>query len=166
MKRWKKIFKTETRKLLRTFSHPTFLYLTVTGNGILFLAATAVYFLESGPDSQIKSYFDSLWWGVSTITTVGYGDILPQTSWGRLIGIALMYTGTVLFISFTGVLMTVLTKDEVEEEIAPLKKEMRKEEKGQEKIEALLEEISGRLERLENARFPTGQDATSRGQRE
>lgn len=149
MKKFKKIFKTETWKLLRTFSHPTFLYLTIVGNGILLLATTAVYFLETGPNSQIKSYFDSLWWGISTITTVAYGDILPQTFLGRLIGIALMYTGTVLFISFTGVLMTILMKEEVEEEIAPLKKEMRQEEKSQVKTETLLKEILDRLERLE-----------------
>lgn len=150
MKKLIKIIRKETRKLLRVFSHSTFLYLTVMGNGILIFATIAVYYLEKGgPNPQIKSYFDSLWWGISTITTVAYGDMLPQTFPGRLIGIVLMYTGTVLFISFTGVLLTHLMKEEVEEEIAPLEKEMRLEEKEQIQIGKTLHEILKRLDRLE-----------------
>lgn len=149
MKKLTAIFKRETRKLFKVFSHPTFIYLTVVGNVILILATIAVYYLEKGPNAQIKTYFDSLWWGISTITTVAYGDILPQTFLGRLIGIVLMYTGTVLFISFTGVLMTILMKEEVEEEFAPLQKEMRQEEKNQERTEIMLQEVLDRLERLE-----------------
>lgn len=150
MKKFTRIFRKETRKLFKVFSHPTFLYLTVMGNALLILATTVVYYLEKGgSNSPIKSYFDSLWWGISTITTVGYGDILPQTFLGRLIGIALMYTGTVLFISFTGVLLATLMKEEVEEEIAPLKKEIRLEEKEQVLIEKTLQEILKRLDRLD-----------------
>lgn len=145
-----KIFGQESRKLLKVFVHPTFLYLTIVGNGLLILATVVVYHLEkNGSNPQIKSLFDALWWGISTITTVAYGDILPQTFLGRLIGIALMYTGTVLFISFTGVLLTIIMKEEVGEEIAPLQHEIRLEEKGQIKIEKTLREISGHLERIE-----------------
>ena len=144
-----KLFKNETRKLIKVFLHPTFIYLTVVGNSILLLATFIVYHLEKGPNAQIKTYFDALWWGVSTITTVAYGDLLPQTFAGRLIAIALMYTGTVLFVSFTGVLLTVLMRREVEQEIAPLEKEMRMEEKEQAHIEKILREILKRLERLE-----------------
>ncbi len=150
VKTLKKIFIQETKKLLRVFSHPTFLYLTVMGNGFLILTTLAVYFLEAGkPGSQFKSYFDALWWGISTITTVAYGDILPQTFAGRVIGIVLMYTGTVLFISFTGVLLTTLMKDEVEEEMKPLMKELDEGEKEQQHIEKILVEINKRLENLE-----------------
>lgn len=149
MKKLGHIFKVESRKLLKVFKHPTFLYLTIVGNGLLLLSTLAVYHLEKGPQAQIKTYFDSLWWGISTITTVAYGDILPQTFAGRLIGIVLMYTGTVLFISFTGVLLSTLMKEEVEEEIAPLEREIRLEEKSQAKIEQTLKEMSERLERIE-----------------
>lgn len=150
MKKASKIFRKETRKLLRIFYHPTFLYLTFVGNGILILATLAVYYLEKGASNpQIKTYFDSLWWGISTITTVAYGDMLPQTFWGRIIGIVLMYTGTVLFISFTGIVLMTLLKEEVEEEMAPLKEEMRLEEKEQVRLEKILQDIVQRLDRLE-----------------
>lgn len=150
MKKIYKLIKRETRKLFRIIWDPTFLYLTIVGNSLLLIAVTAVYFLEKNQsNTQMHSYFDALWWGIFTITTIGYGDILPQTVWGRIIGIALMYTGSVLFISFTGVLLSALLKEEVEGEIAPLKKEMLAEEKEQVQIEKALEEISKRLERLE-----------------
>jgi hypothetical protein len=64
-------------------------------------------------------------------------------------GIALMFTGTVLFISLTGVLLTALMKEEVEEEIAPLKKEVHAEEKEQVRVEKILQDIVTRLDRLE-----------------
>lgn len=143
----------ETRKLLKVFRHPTFLYLTILGNGILLLATTAVYYLEQrAPHPQIRSYFDALWWGISTITTVAYGDILPQTFLGRLIGIVLMYTGTVFFISFTGVLLVVLMKKEVEEEMAPLKRDVRKGEMEEVKIVHALQAIVRRLDAIEKKR--------------
>lgn len=140
MKKILHIFIKENKKLLRLLSNQTFVYLTLVGNGFLLLAVTAVYFLEKDqPQTQIHCFFDALWWGISTITTVAYGDILPQTFWGRIIGIVLMYTGTVLFISFTGVLLSTLLREEVEEEMAPLKKELRAEER----------EILERLKKLE-----------------
>jgi len=40
-----------------------------------------------------KTYGDSLWWGVVTITTVGYGDIVPETRLGRVTATVLMFTG-------------------------------------------------------------------------
>ena len=144
-----RLFKRETRKLARVFWHPTFLYLTIVGNTVLIVATTVVYYLEKGTNPHMKSYFDSLWWGISTITTVAYGDILPQTFAGRIIGIVLMYTGTVLFISFTGVVIAFLMQEEVEKEIAPIGREVRAEEKEQRKMEQLLLEIRDHLNRLE-----------------
>jgi len=144
-----KLFKRESRKLLRAFLHPAFIYLTIVGNVILFLAVTAVYFLEKDIPSPMNSYFNCLWWGVSTITTVAYGDLLPVTFGGRIIAIGLMYTGTVLFISFTGVLLSFLMKEEVEKELTPLEKEVHEEEKEQVRIEKILKEIKERLDRIE-----------------
>jgi voltage-gated potassium channel len=41
--------------------------------------------------SEAKPFGDSLWWAVVTAMTVGYGDIVPVTTIGRIVGIALMH---------------------------------------------------------------------------
>jgi len=144
-----KLIKRETRNLIRAFLHPAFFYLVIIGNSILVAATLVVYHLEKGVNPHMKTYFDSLWWGVTTITTVGFGDTVPITAPGRWIGIGLMYTGTVLFISFTGMLVTHWLREEVEKELTPLEKEMLQELKAQAQIEKTLRRIEERLERLE-----------------
>ncbi len=49
------------------------------------------------PAAQITSLSDGLWWSVQTLTTVGYGDVVPVSDPGRLLGAALQVLGTVLF---------------------------------------------------------------------
>jgi len=45
------------------------------------------------PGATIVNFGDALWWGFSTITTVGYGDYTPITALGRVLGVALMIGG-------------------------------------------------------------------------
>ncbi|MGH3978362.1 MAG: ion channel [Pseudonocardiaceae bacterium] len=64
---------------------------------ISFVAALAVYDAERGnPDSSITSFGEALWWTVTTITTVGYGDRYPVTTEGRVVAGALMLAGIAL----------------------------------------------------------------------
>ncbi|MBB5866756.1 voltage-gated potassium channel [Allocatelliglobosispora scoriae] len=51
---------------------------------------------RSSPAANIRSYGDALWWAISTITTVGYGDRYPTTVEGRLVAGALMIAGIAL----------------------------------------------------------------------
>jgi len=54
------------------------------------LFSSAVYFAEApqgpGEGSQFSSIPDAFWWAVVTMTTVGYGDMLPVSAWGKLVG--------------------------------------------------------------------------------
>jgi voltage-gated potassium channel len=52
---------------------------------------------DVGPDGRFESFFDSLWWSSATITTVGYGDIAPVTTVGRLVGMVTMVVGISTF---------------------------------------------------------------------
>lgn len=47
--------------------------------------------------ANITTFNDAVWWAVSTITTVGYGDHYPVTAAGRAIGIVLMFAGVAIF---------------------------------------------------------------------
>lgn len=139
----------EAKKLFAIFKHPTFIFLTVGGNSLLVLASYVLYLIEKDVNPKIHTFFDALWWGIATITTVAYGDIVPVTTAGRVVGIFLIYTGTVLFVTFTGVVLLLLMKDEVKTEIRPLKKEIKKEEKEQEHLVVLLSDVIKRLEKIE-----------------
>jgi voltage-gated potassium channel len=61
------------------------------------IAALAILEAErSSPDATIKNYGDALWWAISTITTVGYGDRYPTTAEGRMVAAGLMIAGIAL----------------------------------------------------------------------
>jgi len=50
----------------------------------LLIASTMTYIVESPFNPQFASLPDAIWWGLVTMTGLGYGDIVPITSWGRL----------------------------------------------------------------------------------
>jgi voltage-gated potassium channel len=62
-----------------------------------FVAALAVLDAErDAPDASITTFGDALWWTVTTVTTVGYGDRYPVTVEGRIVASALMISGIAL----------------------------------------------------------------------
>ncbi|MEU0215911.1 ion channel [Streptomyces sp. NPDC006265] len=64
---------------------------------LLFLSSLTILDVERrSPDASITTFGDALWWSVTTVTTVGYGDLYPTTTEGRLIAIALMVGGIAL----------------------------------------------------------------------
>lgn len=69
-------------------------YLVVTVTLLGFVAALGVYEAErDAPEATITSFGDALWWVLTTITTVGYGDRYPVTVEGRLVAAGLMLAG-------------------------------------------------------------------------
>ena len=72
-------------------------YVTMTASLVVFMASLAVYDAERGaPDASITDYGDAVWWALTTITTVGYGDEYPVTADGRLVAVLLMVSGIAL----------------------------------------------------------------------
>jgi voltage-gated potassium channel len=61
--------------------------------GVVVLGAVAAYEAEHPSNPQFASFGDSLWWSIVTLTTVGYGDIVPITTEGRLVGVMIMVVG-------------------------------------------------------------------------
>ena len=61
--------------------------MTILGGG------TAFATIENGHQAQPVSAWDGVWWAVTTVTTLGYGDLAPRTDAGRVIAIIIMLVG-------------------------------------------------------------------------
>jgi voltage-gated potassium channel len=82
---------------------------------------------------------DALWWSMQTVTTVGYGDVVPEHAAGRLIGVVLMLQGIAL--------LTVITASVT----AALIEQARRRRSEPDAILAKLEQMEARLEAIERA---------------
>ncbi|HJZ61045.1 MAG TPA: potassium channel family protein [Miltoncostaeaceae bacterium] len=83
------------------------------------VGSLAAYEAEHAVNPQFATIGDSFWWGVVTITTVGYGDIVPQTTAGRVVGVMLMFTGIAVIGVLAGSLASVFGLDRPAAEEAP-----------------------------------------------
>jgi len=63
---------------------------------------------RSAPNATIKTGGDALWWALTTVTTVGYGDMYPVTTEGRIIAAVLMLIGIALFGSMSAIVTSKL----------------------------------------------------------
>lgn len=90
------------------------------------------------PGSNIKSLPEALWWAVTTITTVGYGDFSPVSAAGRGVAVVLMFVGVGIF----GLLAASLASLFIE-------RDLRQEEQESGETDTQLTDIASRLERIE-----------------
>jgi len=74
---------------------------------VLFSSATIVHWLEGERQpEQFGSIPASLWWAVATLTTTGYGDVIPQSAMGRVVGGVVMLCGISVLALLAGILAT------------------------------------------------------------
>jgi voltage-gated potassium channel len=117
---------------------------------ILLVASLGVLDAERGaPGSNIENFGDALWWSMTTITTVGYGDIYPVTVTGRFVAAGLMVGGIALLgvvtASFASWLLERIAEEE-EESRAATRRDVR--------------ELSRQVESLRRELMTRGGDAT------
>jgi voltage-gated potassium channel len=60
---------------------------------VVFVASAVAYHAEHAVNPEFATFGDALWWGVVTLTTVGYGDVVPITTTGRWAAVVIMITG-------------------------------------------------------------------------
>lgn len=112
---------------LRNRAQNVVLAASLIGIMLVTFCSIAILHFESGPDANILTADDAVWWAFATITTVGYGDRYPTTGEGRLVAVLLMSAGVGLFGTFSGFLASwfVGEEDQAENaEIAALRSEI------------------------------------------
>ena len=85
----------------RIARHRGLAWLFVAWLAVMVICSVFLYAAENGVNEAITSPLDALWWGISTLTTVGYGDVYPQTAEGRIAASVLMLLGIGLFSAIT-----------------------------------------------------------------
>jgi voltage-gated potassium channel len=67
-----------------------------------------VQFERENPASGIKTLYDAVWWSTVTLTSVGYGDLVPTTEGGRIIGFAFLFGSLTLFAVIIGQISSIM----------------------------------------------------------
>jgi voltage-gated potassium channel len=124
---------------------------------VLEVAGASVYYAEApAPDANIVTAGDAIWWGLVTITTVGYGDQYPVTEAGRIIGVFLLFAGIGLFSVLTGFIANVFLappakprlqpRDRATAEISAVRTLLAEQDERAAAIRAHLDELEKRIE--------------------
>ncbi len=133
---------------------------------VLLVCSVGFFLLENGINPEVTTYEDSLWYVIQTITTVGYGDVVPITQWGRLIGVIAMVSAigisSLLTAATTSSLMDKLREDreklakssvdftkKLDKRVQDMESKMAKEENVKE-IEADLNEIKSEINEIKD----------------
>src|SRR5687768_8583712 len=93
-----------TTVVFRRRAENSFLTASVVTILLIVFCSVAILQFESSSESNIRTAGDAIWWALTTITTVGYGDRYPVTAEGRCVAVVLMGAGVGLFSIFSGIL--------------------------------------------------------------
>ena len=85
---------------------------TIFGALIFFVCVFGYVFYLTEP--EVETFGDGIWWALVTVTTVGYGDITPSTSLGRVVASALMFLGLGLIATVTAIVSAKFTQNFVD----------------------------------------------------
>jgi voltage-gated potassium channel len=100
----------------KTFINSIPLLVSVTAVLMIVILGAAILDIERFvPNSTIKTPSDALWWGLVTITTIGYGDKYPVTQEGRIVAGILIIFGVAMMTTLTGAFAAWLMSQNEEE---------------------------------------------------
>ena len=96
------------------------LTVVLTAFVLVIFSSIAVLAFEDESESNIRTPFDAVWWAISTMTTVGYGDKVPVTVEGKIVAMILMVTGVGLFGVLTGLFARLFVEPDFKREDADI----------------------------------------------
>lgn len=102
-------------RLWRLVKQPIFIWLTIFVHTAIIGSGVIFYALESGANLHMTSPFDGIYWAVATATTVGYGDVVAVTTYGRLLAMIMMVSGTVFSALYTALFAIAFIAPELRE---------------------------------------------------
>lgn len=97
-----------SRNLVRSFARPSFVYLLFATLTIMSGFSILFHWIESPTNPRIGGWLDSLYFTVATMTSVGFGDIVPVTVVGKVFTIVMMLAGSAIYVSFTAVVASTI----------------------------------------------------------
>jgi voltage-gated potassium channel len=122
---------------------------TLAAATALVLGGSALWVIErDAPSRTVDSWGDALWWAVTTLTTVGYGDHIPVTTAGRVIAAVLMIIGVAVLGGVAAVVALVVAQAVAAAEEQALEAEA---EAVEQRIEARLDALDARLARIDHS---------------
>ena len=101
-------------------SYATFITILAAGIVLSVASILIVQFESKAPDANIKTGWDALWWGVVTLTTVGYGDKYPVTVLGQFTAASVMFAGVGIIGALASILASILVPPSKPEAPAPV----------------------------------------------
>jgi len=97
-------------RAIKSAKEEIFLFILITLILIYFAAVGIYYFENQAQPQHFSSIFDSLWWAIITLTTVGYGDVYPITVGGKIFTFLILMIGLGIVAIPTGIISSALTK--------------------------------------------------------
>lgn len=136
------------RRLSMIVRQPIFIFITIWGHLAIAAGTLGLYYFEKDANPKIATLLDTFYWSIATVTTVGYGDAVPLTLGGKIVGILLMLLGSIFLWSYTALFAGGLVAPEIhliEEEVKDLEANVEQVEKkisiDEESLHRLLNEV-------------------------
>ena len=131
-----------TMQIALRSSRPKIIVFILSVSLVVIILGTLMYIIE-GQQNGFDNIPKSIYWSVVTLTTVGYGDVVPITALGKTVAVFIMLLGYAIIAVPTGIVSSELTKNKIS------KKQERKDDDILKKIDEI-ESIKDQLDRIEN----------------